>query len=272
MAYRWHPKNAEVDPDNPKAWGSCDRCGMIWQLDQLTWQYAYQGSSFPINTNFLVCPKHLDPLNPQDMPYILPPDPPPVFNARPEPYMLDETSWLSTQDGDVILTQSGQSLITPIPNPSDAPAFSDFIAFFSMTDAALPSSLYLDIFNGDPLGGGGSVLSLLTGSATRTNVASQLAEYNATDVWVNPDVILLTTSALAQTNTNYAAFYDAASGGTLLMSTPMSSHYTVAEGNQVQFLQLDLRVTFVPVVQDLLWGADFLSWDIDEFVWSLITL
>ena len=44
MAYRWHPKNAEVDADSPRAWGTCARCGMQWNLNQLTWQYSYQGA------------------------------------------------------------------------------------------------------------------------------------------------------------------------------------------------------------------------------------
>lgn len=73
----------------------------------------------PQNTRLLVCADRcLDPLNEQDSPYILPPDPLPVYNARPEPYVLDETSWMSTQDGDVITTQDGDSFITPLPNPS----------------------------------------------------------------------------------------------------------------------------------------------------------
>ena len=118
MAYRWHPKNAEVDADSPRAWGTCDRCGFQWQLDQLTWQYSYQGAFVPMNTRLLVCPKHVDPLNEQDQAYILPPDPAPIFNARPENYVLDETSWMTTQDGDIITTQEGDSLITPLPNPS----------------------------------------------------------------------------------------------------------------------------------------------------------
>ena len=125
MAYRWHPKNAEVDADAPRAWGSCDKCGMIWQLDKLQWQYSYQGAFQPMNTRYLVCPKHIDPLNPQDQAYILPPDPEPIFNARPEPYVLDETSWLSTQDGDVITAEDGEQFITPIPNPNSTESIQD---------------------------------------------------------------------------------------------------------------------------------------------------
>lgn len=84
MAYRYRPKNAEVDPTSPRAWGQCDRCGFYWPLYKLSFQLAYRGSAMPQDTRLLVCPKHLDPLNPQDIPPILPPDPEPVMNARPE--------------------------------------------------------------------------------------------------------------------------------------------------------------------------------------------
>lgn len=126
--YRPRPKYAEVDPDNPSAWGSCARCGFQWNLNRLQWQSAYQGSLSAQNTMILVCPNHIDPLNPQDQPVILSPDPIPIFNARPEPYVLDESSWLSTQDGETISTQSGEDFTTAIPNPeSDAVAGEDSV-------------------------------------------------------------------------------------------------------------------------------------------------
>jgi len=50
---------------------------------------------------------------------ILPPDPAPVLNIRPEPYTVDETNWLTTESGDVIDTELGVDLITSIPNPGD---------------------------------------------------------------------------------------------------------------------------------------------------------
>lgn len=118
MAYRWHPKNAEVDADSPRAWGVCDRCGFVWNLHKMQFQYAYQGSTQPQNTNFVVCDRCLDPLDPQSMPYILPPDPMPVYNARPEPYTLDETSWMSTPEGDILTTEDDEQFITPLPNPA----------------------------------------------------------------------------------------------------------------------------------------------------------
>lgn len=122
MAYRWRGKYFEVDPDNPAAEGICDRCGFRWNLHKLRWQMAYQGSTMPQNTRFLVCYKCYDPLNPQDMPFILPPDPEPIFNARPEPYTLDESDFLTDQLGNALQTPEGAILTPNLPNPS-SPAF-----------------------------------------------------------------------------------------------------------------------------------------------------
>lgn len=128
MGWSRLPKYAPVDPDSPSAWGSCDRCGFLWPLKDLQWQYEYRGSSIPQNTRILVCPHHLDPPNVQFAPYILPPDPPPIFNARPENYALDEDSWLATGtglEGDALTTQDGKIITTNIPNPADRADASD---------------------------------------------------------------------------------------------------------------------------------------------------
>jgi len=118
MAYRWHPKYSETDPDSPRAWGTCDRCGFIWNLHRLQWQYDYRGSQQLQNLRILVCPKCYDTPQPQLSPVILSPDPPPIFNARPEPYALDEDNILVTQGGDTITTQDGTPFTTSIPNPA----------------------------------------------------------------------------------------------------------------------------------------------------------
>lgn len=87
---RYHPKYSETDPDNPRAWGTCDRCGFTWPLDSLRFQYDYRGSAVLQNIRILCCRKCLDQPQQQLTPNILPPDPPPFLNARPEPYQIDE--------------------------------------------------------------------------------------------------------------------------------------------------------------------------------------
>lgn len=129
MAYRYHPKYSETDIDNPRAWGTCDRCGFIWNLHRLTWQWDYRGSPNLINTRILVCEKCYDTPQPQLSPVILEPDPPPLYNARPEAYAIDETSWMATEptfDGPLpqastqnqIAEESGPNIVTQ-NNPDD---------------------------------------------------------------------------------------------------------------------------------------------------------
>jgi hypothetical protein len=239
MAYRWKPKYAEVDPDSPRAWGTCDRCGFVWNLNRLQFQYAYQGSMMPQNTNMLVCDNCLDPLNPQDMPYILPPDPLPVYNARPENYDLDESSYLGTQDDDTITTQDDEPITVNIPSPSQAANASKLVSTILAPSGSVAVA-YLDLFSGDPVSGGVSILSAITGSSTRTNIAASLTTVNG--VARNPDYIAISEESASQTNISYVAIYDAATSGTLLMSGPCSASPTIARGNPVQFNPLGLTI------------------------------
>jgi|ERR1700680_2079039 len=247
MAYRYHPKNTEVDSDNPRAWAAADCCGFQWPLHQLRWQYSYRGTTTPQNTRFLVCPKHIDPLNPQDSPVILPPDPLPIYNARPENYTLDEASFLITQDGSIITTESGLDLITPEPrNPDDSP-LTVHLACAMKYHLGSVASVFLDLFNGNPTGSAGvSVLAAITGSATRTNIASQLTTTITTQtIATNTSPIVVTASSLSAININYAGLYNAASGGALLTSGVLSvvgPPPSITVGAPVQFDALALSI------------------------------
>jgi hypothetical protein len=98
-----------LDEEHPQAWGICDRCGTLYCLRDLQWQYAINGLT-TINTGFRVCETCVDNLNYQFQNIPLLADPMPVRNARPEPYMLDEVDYLTTQDYSPIATQDGQPL------------------------------------------------------------------------------------------------------------------------------------------------------------------
>ena len=144
----------------------------------------------PQNTGFLVCPKHIDPLNVLDMPYILPPDPLPVYNARPENYALDESSDLGTEDGDTITTEDGVPITTAIPNPSFT-ANTSKLTSFVLAPSGSVATAYLDLFDGDPTAGGTSVLATITGSATRTNIAADLTTVNGIELTARRDTAYL---------------------------------------------------------------------------------
>ena len=89
MAWRPHSQFS-VDPDNPQATGICGRCGFAFQLNTLSFQNQWAGPSL-LNTNLLVCDRCLDKPAPFLKTLVLPPDPTPVLNARPEPYSIDES-------------------------------------------------------------------------------------------------------------------------------------------------------------------------------------
>lgn len=86
---RRHPRRAEVDPHNPRGWFSSDRNGHIGNLYRAKWQFEYRGSKL-INTRILVHEDELDVPQRQLGTIVIPPDPLPLINARPENYAIDE--------------------------------------------------------------------------------------------------------------------------------------------------------------------------------------
>ena len=99
---RPHPRRAETDVSSPRAWATCDRCGFITNHYKLSWQHEWAGTDL-VNRRILVCEICLDAPQRQLGTIILPPDPTPVMNARPEQYDIDEqpVSVRYTMDGRV---------------------------------------------------------------------------------------------------------------------------------------------------------------------------
>jgi hypothetical protein len=84
----WASKSgrAVTNPSDPRAFGVCDRCGIWFNLWTLRYQYEWQGSIL-MNLRFRVCSGCMDIPNPQLMARRLPPDPVPVHDPRPEPWL-----------------------------------------------------------------------------------------------------------------------------------------------------------------------------------------
>ena len=97
---RPHPRGAETDPSMPRAWATCEKCGFILNLYKLNWQYEWRGVRLD-NTRHLVCDYCNDDPQRQLGTVFIPPDPPPIFNARVEEYSVDENpvSTRYTMDG-----------------------------------------------------------------------------------------------------------------------------------------------------------------------------
>lgn len=64
------------------------------------------------NLNILVCPDCYDKPQIQLKTIILPPDPLPVRNPRPEPYSVEVPNYRVTQDGDRRVTMTGDNRVT----------------------------------------------------------------------------------------------------------------------------------------------------------------
>lgn len=118
----WHPNGrARVSARSPSALAICDRCGFTYNRPDLAYQYQWQGMQLQ-NLNLLVCKTCLDVPQVQLKTIILPPDPVPVDDPRPERYSQEVPSYLGTQDGFRLVTMDGDSLVTmirvtPSPDP-----------------------------------------------------------------------------------------------------------------------------------------------------------
>ena len=95
---RKHPRRAAVDPYDPRAWGTSDRNGFVGNHENMCWQFDWRGTTL-VNLRVLVFEDELDEPQRQLGTIILPPDPVPVLNARPENYYIDEQTQRVTQDG-----------------------------------------------------------------------------------------------------------------------------------------------------------------------------
>lgn len=89
MAYASRAGRARTNASAPQAHAICDRCGFRYNHVDLKWQYQYAGAGLQ-NLRILVCCRCLDTPQDQLRSIVIPADPVPVINPRPEFYVLDE--------------------------------------------------------------------------------------------------------------------------------------------------------------------------------------
>ncbi len=80
---------AQINARLPRALGICDRCGGMYNHQQLSWQYFWAGPRLQ-NARILCCESCLDVPNENIRTIVLPPDPIPIQNPRPEMYAPDD--------------------------------------------------------------------------------------------------------------------------------------------------------------------------------------
>jgi hypothetical protein len=110
MAWRFHGR-AKVSSSRPQAFAVCDRCGIWHSHVDLHWQSQWSGVKLQ-NLRLLVCDRCLDVPQEQLKARILPPDPLPIRNPRPEYFYIDENTFLYTNDGLQFETNDGLDLVT----------------------------------------------------------------------------------------------------------------------------------------------------------------
>jgi len=80
---------ASISRTNPQALAICDRCGFRYLRIDLSWQHQWRGTKLQ-NIRMLVCEGCLDKPQENIRTIILPPDPIPIVNARPENNVGDD--------------------------------------------------------------------------------------------------------------------------------------------------------------------------------------
>jgi hypothetical protein len=129
MAFGDRSYRARTDPDAPQAFGTCDYCGGFYNLVQLRPQYEYYGDAIE-DTGYLACYRCISQPQAQLSTPILPEDPKPILNPRPEYYWTPADSAINPAVAQTIIGNlnngfnqfvgpQGQVLTLPLPTELD---------------------------------------------------------------------------------------------------------------------------------------------------------
>jgi hypothetical protein len=110
MGYASRSGRAVTNPEAPRAFGVCDDCGIWYNLFRLTYKREWQGTQLA-NLRFRVCDTCQDRPNPQLRARLMPQDPVPVHDPRPQNFVASRFA-PSPVSGNPILTEQWQ------PGPS----------------------------------------------------------------------------------------------------------------------------------------------------------
>ena len=110
MGYSSKLGRARVSSRNPSAAAVCDRCGGVFNHVDLSFQYDWAGATM-LKKNLLVCRSCMDRAQPQLRAIVLPADPPPIMNPRPENYVNASTDFRVTSGLNTVNAKTG----IPVP-------------------------------------------------------------------------------------------------------------------------------------------------------------
>lgn len=103
---------AQISARAPRATAICQRCGFMYNLDRLTWQWDWQQGPRLFNLRIQVCPTCLDVPQQSGRTIVLPPDPVPVQYPLPEDYVSADNplSYLGYNPADAFFPNPPQTL------------------------------------------------------------------------------------------------------------------------------------------------------------------
>lgn len=111
MAYASIAGRARTSASNPQAHAICDRCGCRYNFVDLSWQNDWRGPVIQ-NLRILVCRPCMDRPQEQQRAIVVPADPTPIINARPQDFAGASTDYRATSRPTVF------DAVTGIPIPS----------------------------------------------------------------------------------------------------------------------------------------------------------
>lgn len=178
---------ATVSRSRPHAFAICDRCGFQYNHKDLEWQYQWAGPRLQ-NLRILVCRTCMD--MPQEglRTIIIPPDPVPISNPRPEAYDSANNASL-------------------VPAPTLAPYFSSTTAVAAGAGNAAVGQDPNPLMAGSNIGtlvGGGGTYSAFTGSSNKpfSQSAYLLVSGSSFTNWVGKDWSAAPNAAFLPTTIN----------------------------------------------------------------------
>lgn len=110
MSYASRSGRARVSPNNPQAFGVCQRCGIWYNRVELKNQYEWRGAAL-LPIYIFVCKECYDEPNAQLRAIVIPADPVPISFPLLEPFLADEVTSMT-------LETSATDPVTGIPIPS----------------------------------------------------------------------------------------------------------------------------------------------------------
>ena len=114
MSWRPH-SHARVDPRNPQAFGTCDRCNQFYNLVDLKFQRDWRGNQLQ-NIWLRVCQRCLDIPQEQLRPKVLPADPVPVYQPRTFNFAAADAGGVpiggTVQVPNLLMTEGGDLLVS----------------------------------------------------------------------------------------------------------------------------------------------------------------